>query len=330
MTEADFIERFEKDAPMLEAWGRFVAKAICDKLGELLPEAESVETFLKLPVSPRVKTVESAIEKVFVRKPYQNPYEDLSDKVGVRFVVLLTQDIDKITGAVESIEHWAASKDKDYEKEQEQNPESFDYQSVHFVVRAKQDLPVGGITVPAGTPCEIQIRSLMQHAYSELTHDTTYKPKAAATPQVKRYMARSMALIETTDELFCTAKKQIDIATSPEDAILREIKRLYEVLIVERAIATKSELELIDAYREKIAPETASEIQQFFQATPALVQLIKDRRPGNILYRQAAILVVYYLASVRRKFTKAHWPLGSREKDLEQIFTDLGHSYATD
>lgn len=330
MTESDFIERFEKDAPMLAAWGRFVASAICDKLGELLSETETVETFLKLPVSPRVKTLDSAIEKAFVRKPYQNPYEDLSDKVGVRFVVLLTQEIDKIVSAVVSIQHWVATKDKDYEKEQEQKPESFDYQSVHFVVRAKQDLPVGGITVPAGTPCEIQIRSLMQHAYSELTHNTIYKPKVIATPQVKRYMARSMALIETTDELFSAAKKQIDIATNPEDTLLREIKCIYETLVGDRAIATKLEMELIDAYQEKLLPKTASEIQNFFQANPALVKLIKDRRPVNILYRQAAILAVYYLASVRRKFTKAHWPLGSREKDLEQIFTDLGHSYATD
>lgn len=330
MTEADFIARFEKDAPMLEAWGRFVGKTICDKLGELLPETESVETFLKLPVSPRVKAVESAIEKVFVRKPYPNPYDDLSDKVGVRFVVLLTQDIDKIAGAVESIQHWVASKDKDYEKEQEQNPESFDYQSVHFVVRAKQDFQMGEITVPEGTPCEIQIRSLMQHAYSELTHNTIYKPKVVATPQVKRYMARSMALIETTDELFCTARKQIDNASSPEDAILREIMNLYKSLIGVRAIATKSELELIDAYREKLVPETASEIQNFFQNTPALIQLIKDRRSVNILYRQATILLVYYLVFKRRKFTKEHWPLGSREKDLEQIFTDLGYSYTTD
>lgn len=122
----------------------------------------------------------------------------------------------------------------------------------------------------------------------------------------------------------------ISKASSPEDTILREIKHLYESLIGERAIATKTELELIDTYREIFVPETASEIQKFFLETPALVQLIRDRRSENILYRQAAILVVYYLVFKRRKFTKAHWPLGSREKDLEQIFTDLGHSYTTD
>lgn len=330
MTEEEFIKCFEKDTPMLEEWGRFVAQAIYDKLSESLQQVESFETFLKLPVIPRVKTVESAIEKVFVRKSYKNPYEDLCDKVGVRFVVLLTRDIAEVISAVETIEYWVASKDKDYEEEQEQNPEYFTYQSVHFVVRAKQGLSISEITVPVGTPCEVQIRSLMQHAYSELTHDTTYKPKAIAAPQIKRYMARSMALIETTDELFCAARQQIDVATKLEDNILIDTKRLYEALICERPISTKTELEIIDAYRERIVLETTSEIHQFYQHTPALVQLIKDRRKGNILYRQASILVVYYLVSVRRRFAKAHWPLGSREKDLEQIFTDLGYSYTND
>lgn len=330
MTEADFIARFEKDAPMLKAWGRFVVTEICNKLDDMLSETESVETFLKLPVSPRVKAIESAIDKVFNRKSYQNPYEELSDKVGVRFVVLLTQDIEKITNVVESIEHWVASKDRDYEIEQKQNPELFDYQSVHFIVRAKQNFTLDEITVPEGTPCEIQIRSLMQHAYSELTHDTTYKPKAVASPQVKRYMARSMALIETTDEIFCTAKNQIITATNPEDDVLKNIKSLYEILIGIKAIATKSELEIIDAYREKLLPEIDNEIREFFQETPDLIDLIKTRRQENILYRQAVILVVYYLVSNRRKFAKSHWPLGSRERDLEQIFTDLGYSYITD
>ena len=330
MTEEEFIKYFENDTPMLEAWGRFVAQAICDKLSELLQLPATAETFIKVPIIPRVKTVESAIDKVFIRKCYNNPDEDLTDKVGVRFVVLLTRDIYKVIDAVESIEYWMASKDRDYEKEQEQNPEYFTYQSVHFVVRANKALTIGEIAVPVGTPCEVQIRSLMQHAYSELTHDTIYKPKAIAAPQVKRYMARSMALIETTDELFCAAREQIDVATRPEDNILIDIKKLYESLIGERSISTKTDLELIDTYREKIMPETTSEIHQFYQDKPALVQLIKDRRVGNILYRQAAILIVYYLVSVRRKFAKAHWPLGSREKDLEQIFTDLGYSYTND
>ncbi|TOO37902.1 (p)ppGpp synthetase, partial [Vibrio parahaemolyticus] len=73
---------------------------------------------------------------------------------------------------------------------------------MHYVVRARVDLQVKGLMIKAGTPCEIQVRTLLQHAYAELTHDAVYKAKTVVEPEVHRTVAKSMALIETTDDFF--------------------------------------------------------------------------------------------------------------------------------
>ncbi|RWP54341.1 MAG: hypothetical protein EOR07_34055 [Mesorhizobium sp.] len=51
------------------------------------------------------------------------------------------------------------------------------------MVRSKDELTFDGETIAAGTPCEIQVRTILQHAYSQLTHDTIYK--LASRPRLK-------------------------------------------------------------------------------------------------------------------------------------------------
>ncbi|MCK8600142.1 GTP pyrophosphokinase [Desulfoferrobacter suflitae] len=329
MNESVFTERFKRDEPMLQAWGEFVARAVCDKLNDAVEQP--LEVFLKLPVRPRVKELESAIEKAFIRKGYENPYDDLTDKVGVRFVVLLTDEIQTVVELVESIPWWKAVKDRDYEEERNSRPEHFDYQSVHFIVRAAESIDHEGITIELGTPCEVQIRTLMQHAYSELTHDAIYKPKVAADPIVKRFIARSMALIETADDLFLQAKAKIKQVSPKDSGFLAGLRELYaQVLSAQPTGANKADLLIVDAYRRQIDDATMGRLKQFFDEKEHIVERIKDRMKRNNLFRHATILLVYYLVGTRERFAKGHWPLGSRERDLESVFSDLGKSYESD
>src|ERR1019366_6806543 len=140
---------------------------------------------------------------------YQNPYEEIEDKVGLRFVVLLIEDIRTIEAAVKEAPHWVASLARDFEREQEARPYEFDYQSLHYVVRSALPFEFEGVVIPSDIPCEVQVRTLLQHAYSELTHDTIYKPNVRATPLLKRAAAKSMALIEATSDYFSSVSKTI-------------------------------------------------------------------------------------------------------------------------
>jgi putative GTP pyrophosphokinase len=181
MNEVEFLRKWDSEREMYIAWGSFVATQISDAL-QVADQTLDLKKFLKIPPTPRVKEADSLLGKAFHRnKPYKNPYEEIEDKIGVRFVVLLTSDIKNIARVIENSKLWHASLDKDYEAERDNRPLEFTYQSMHYVLKAADDLTIeNGIAIPRGTPCEVQLRTLLQHAHSELTHDSIYKREPGA------------------------------------------------------------------------------------------------------------------------------------------------------
>ncbi len=111
---------------MYEAWGNYVVNRIIHRTHDQITPF-SVDIFLRVPPKSRLKADGSLLEKAFYRnKGYKDPYGDITDKAGVRFVVLLTSDIKIIEEAITECEEWEASKDRDYELEQEKHPIQFD------------------------------------------------------------------------------------------------------------------------------------------------------------------------------------------------------------
>lgn len=320
MNEKEFRERFEAERPILDAWGGFVTREVTSALKERTDEASA---FLKIPADYRVKETSSALSKAFIRKNYR-AYEEMKDRVGARFVVLLTDDINILSGIIEA-GNWDWEKDRDFEVEMDLDPLVFDYQSVHYVVTSHEITMVGDVEVPAGIPCEIQLRTLLQHAYSELTHDTVYKPKLAATSSVKRMMARSMALIETTDEIFRRARSVINESLSGPRTVDEVFDRIYSTYVGD-GYERKSRVTdlIIDALGPLMPTSFAAELEEYIDSNKFIVKLVRSRAYHNLLYAQPIIFMLYYLVSKDRHAVKESWPLTMDE--LEPLFTDLGIS----
>jgi putative GTP pyrophosphokinase len=287
----------------------------------------SLDYFIKVPAKPRLKAEETLIDKAFHRnKPYEDPYRDITDKVGMRFVVLLTSDIAKVCSVIEGLNAlWSHSKDRDYETERLEKPLEFSYQSVHYIVKASTDINHEGVNIPAGTPCEIQVRTLLQHAHCELTHDTLYKPKTTAQPHVKRTIAKSMALIEATDEFFAQAMDSLNSAMAAQTSLLTELTRIYEGMVCSPAGSERSNQLVIDAFAECMPVDWFAAIPDFLQAKSFIFDRVKDRRESKHFFRQPASLLTYYLTSVMPSQTKNLWPLDA--DDLALVFSDLGKKF---
>ncbi|WP_426709518.1 hypothetical protein [Enterobacter cloacae complex sp. 284J4] len=75
---------------------------------------------------------------------------------------------------------------------------------------------------------------LLQHAYAELTHDAIYKAKTIVEPDIHTTVAKSMALIETTDDFFCSVSKAINAASDGYAGIQRALDNLYMALTKNR------------------------------------------------------------------------------------------------
>lgn len=326
MSETEFIRRWDDEKPQYEAWGSFVVAEMKASLSGRLGSESAIEYFLKIPPKPRVKDTASLIDKAYTRgKPYTNPYIEITDKVGVRFVVLLNEDVRLVEELLCTNDAWIARKDKDYEEERELQPWTFTYQSLHYIVFAKQDTDVGGVVVRVDTPCEVQIRTLLQHAHSELSHPNIYKPRVSASPEMVRAAARSMALVETADDYF----DQVVEKTRQNDRPLEDAKRILDALyckhVGQEAEGTKSNTFIIDALLSLVEENLEQRLDDLVASDGYIVDRIKQRSSDKSLYRKSSILLLYLLAKARPAELLEKWPL--QQAELRPLYVDLGVAF---
>lgn len=324
MTQNEFLQHWSAQKEAYRAWGHLVRAEIEDQLSKNNPSLD-LGSFIKIPAEPRLKDDDSLLTKAFHRnKGYTDPFNQIEDKVGVRFVVLLTSEISKIEKVIETTNAWTFSLDRDFEADKESRPAEFGYQSKHYVLRAAKDVQYEGILVPQNTPCEVQIRTLLQHAHSELTHDNIYKRDSNkdVSKDVQRTVAKSMALIEAVDDYFLHAVRALEEATKVERDALLALQKIYEKNIGLPSIPTRTDLIVLEAFREYLTQDLGSSIESLLELKPWIITKIIDRRSRDIIYRQAWILLIYYLVSRYPYVANRIWPF--TEDQISQIYTDFG------
>ncbi|MBU3155200.1 GTP pyrophosphokinase [Clostridium estertheticum] len=323
--EEKFIEDYDKQKDSLRSWGQYIKEYI---FTELKKQKHDTESFIKIQVLARVKDDSSIIEKAFYRgKNYSNPLDDITDKVGIRFVVLLLDDIKIIQNIIEDCREWNISEDKNFEWERLENPSVFEYQSVHYIIRNTKAIIVNNITIDQLTPCEVQIRTLLQHAFSELSHDTVYKPSQTVEPMIKRLVARSMAMIETTDSIFKEVNDKMTIENNKKsNNLLPIIKDEYTNRIRMPEENNKIQELIIDVYEEMIAEINAEDLINFInEHIEMLKEQINSKYNTQLLFRQPVILLLYYLINQHPNKVSIDWPL--TEDLIKPIYTKLGISF---
>lgn len=323
--EERFLDRWQSEKEVYEAWGDFITSTVVERLTPKVAP-DPVEYFLKAVAKPRLKADQKLIEKAFYRaKGYRDPYEAITDKVGTRFVVLLGSDITKVVEVIEAEADWQLSRDRDYEEEQKRNPIAFDYAAVHFVIRPVEDIKHQGATIPAGTPCEVQIKTILQHAYSELTHDTIYKPQIQATPAMKRDAAKAMALLEATNDYFEKVSVQVVEAITAMREVTNSLTTVYRDATGLDPSPSLLEGLLLEAYEAKAGADYVERARHLLERKAFLVDRIKERvAQRNPLFAQPSILLAYLDIARRRDRAIPDWPL--TEDEMEPLLNDLGES----
>ncbi|MCV3765642.1 GTP pyrophosphokinase family protein [Rhizobium sp. TRM95796] len=323
--DEDFLRRWDDERAFYAAWGKMISLKVQEQLAPMIAPVRP-DYFLRTAVLPRTKDSQKLVEKAFYRnKNYKNPYEDITDKVGTRFVVLLGTDVRTVETALASMDDWDFCKDRDYEEEQKKNPLQFAYAALHYVVRPKHDIEFEGVWIPADTPCEVQIKTLLQHAYSELTHDTIYKPQIEATPAMHRNAAKAMALLEATNDYFEKVAEDVNEALTSVRQMTAELSSVYRDAVGFDPKPTVLEGLLLSAYENGAASEYVHQIEEMLKEKPFIIDSIKGRiGEKNPLFSQPSVLLVYLLISQSPKKAKAKWPLTLRE--MEPLLNDFGES----
>lgn len=324
MNESQFLEKWLEDKSSYVEWGNYVVTQICKSLQSKIPDFSS---FLKMPCNLRIKEDASLLDKAFYRvdKKYSYPYQQIEDKVGCRFVVLLVDDILPITDIIDSSLEWDAVQCRNFDQERNKSPLLFTYQSVHYVVKPKEAITINGINIEKDTSCEVQIRTLLQHAYAELTHDALYKAKTIVNPVVHRTVAKSMALIETTDDFFSSVQRELNSTPVEQLNFQSTLDELYKNLTGQNCTpAQKSSLTILDEFSELLGEDLVDKIKCLFEASAELIALIISKRERYPCYSQSIILFIIWLIRRRKHSAIENWPIDRRV--LEVVASDMGES----
>lgn len=323
MNESEFRDKWESEKPVYRAWGEYIVSSITKALIE---KGKNLDDFLKTPAQYRLKDDKSLVDKAFYRpdKKYTDPYNQIEDKVGSRFIVLLLKDIEEICEIIERNEEWCCTNCKHFEQDREKDPLLFTYQSVHYIIHPKKKMNLGGIDIPVSTPCEVQVRTLLQHAHAELTHDAIYKSKRTVKPKVHRTVAKSMALIETTDDFFTEVTSLLNFGPLEEHKILERLDGIYFSNTGIKSHTQKSTIILWDVFETFINENLVDNIQEFLGGNGFLTDVIINKYSGNSFYQQSTVLFIYWMLRKKKRRLLQDWPF-SREV-LGSLAVDLGVS----
>ncbi|MFA5262255.1 MAG: hypothetical protein WC378_00410 [Opitutaceae bacterium] len=211
------VPRYAQAAPAYveyEAFLKTVLRDICNKLAPLAV------------VEARAKGIPSFAEKVLrKRDSYQNPSDRLppdpivrlTDLCGGRIICQTAQQVHAVCLFIEKafIIDWANSEDVS----RRLKTAEFGYRSVHYIIQVDpRKLQEAGIETPvppallgfakdvlgeqaAGIPlkAEIQVRTLLEHASSDLERHSIYKTGLKVPERIKRRYAALAAVLEGAD-----------------------------------------------------------------------------------------------------------------------------------
>lgn len=328
MNEAELQSAFEARRPALAALGAWVTETISVALEQQLGSKGAVSKFFQIPPNPRVKETDSFLEKALVRKRKTDPLLEITDQVGVRFVVLLLEDIDRIGKLVES-GPWVWQKDRDFEHERLENPDYFAYQSDHYVIRSQSVTEFEGVKIPSQMPCEIQIRTILQHAYAEMAHSSAYKPPVKLPEEdqkrVNRSLAKGSALIETTDDVFREIKTKLREYNESIAALLARSSEIYKAITGEATNPSTVLGELVaDTYRGLLKEVTPDQLNAWANARPWLGSRLSRKRTESVFFRDSVVILLGLLVTENETTIPKRWPVDSSY--LEDFYTELGIS----
>jgi putative GTP pyrophosphokinase len=162
-------------------------------------KVHSVEARAKDPSSFGKKAAQPSEEDP--GKPrYPNPIEQITDLAGVRVIAYFPNTLADIDQLLKEEFQIVERSDKGEELIEE---ERFGYHSIHYLVKLRPQrtrLPEYGPF--ADSIAEVQVRTILQHAWAEIEHDIQYKSASVIPTEIRRRFMSLAGMLEIADREF--------------------------------------------------------------------------------------------------------------------------------
>jgi putative GTP pyrophosphokinase len=153
-----------------------------------------------------VYSLKQKIKRKMVKGRIYAGLNEISDLAGVRVILYFKSDIPKVVDIInrEFLVHEEENVDRNRVDDSEQ---SSGYTAIHRVVSLNREREaLKEYSHFAGLKCEIQIRTVLQHAWSEIEHGIGYKPafneNSAAKKKIKKLFRLIAKQLEAADANF--------------------------------------------------------------------------------------------------------------------------------
>ena len=157
-------------------------------------------------IEHRVKQEKSLAGKLARSGDWYQKLSDLMDLFGARIILYFADDVDKIGKLIENT--FVIDREHSSDKRTLLDPNTFGYLSLHYICSLPTDK--GYPESLTKIRFEIQIRSILQHAWAQINHDMGYKIEFGVPRKVVREFARLSGLLELADEEFIRARDHIN------------------------------------------------------------------------------------------------------------------------
>src|SRR6266545_4187710 len=177
-------------------------------LASLLPQLLFADNIQPHKIESRLKSRQSLEKKIGRTEKSYSKLADITDICGIRLITYFAADVDAIATILER--EFEIDRANSIDKRQYTDPDRFGYASLHYVISLSTDR--AKLTECAswrGYKAEVQVRSIIQHAWAEIEHDLGYKSKQAIPQNIRRRFFRLAAMLEIADDEFAALKSAI-------------------------------------------------------------------------------------------------------------------------
>jgi putative GTP pyrophosphokinase len=279
-------------------------------------------------VTSRAKETDSLVKKLLEKS--NHTYDSLPDKVGARIIVKYRAEVEPAIRAAQGALVCGNVDDK----LKAQGVDKVGYLSVHVDKAClKPDDPVIGQYSAARFWLELQVRTLAQHLWSEMSHDTIYKNQesiSALPDDVKRRVNLMAGQIEVADREF--DRLNGELPADPAIQLLKLLERFYYKHTTRRPNIDLSLqlLRLILPTYKGSPAEIKSRLAAFLESKAAVLQHVFTEAamtpPQSALLFQPEALAIYERLENAPIEIKKAWNKEYPEKELDDIATQFGLS----
>ncbi|MCR5017992.1 MAG: hypothetical protein K6A64_04280, partial [Bacteroidales bacterium] len=194
------LEQYRSMLPVYEQ----MAEIIPERLKQFFEEAGIIVA----SVEHRVKTESSLAGKLKLKGAKYKDIFDITDIVGLRVITFYIDDVDKVASVLERL--FEIDWENSIDKRKAHEIDSFGYLSLHYICR----IPESAYTDPEHPELnkirfEVQMRTVLQHAWANMNHDTGYKSGVEIPKVYLRNLSRLAGILELVDDEFSRIRREL-------------------------------------------------------------------------------------------------------------------------